>query len=250
MDVSVHSKRGQLRLRFEGVRSSILGDGMLERARATSLALLGATAAVGLAIVALALNQGWPLIAGSSIPPIPPRHQAVGEATVVAGPGVRADPSGVTVDGADGSGGSASNGDPGQGSGGLGAGSAPAGSTELVVSPSAPSEPRGGGSHEAPGDAGQPLASQPTPAVNAAPVTPPPAEPASPSAPPAGAIGQPDSPATTAGTGEESNVPSWSNGKGHAYGRSDDVDEGQDHAWDADRDRGGDDPHWDGDDHD
>lgn len=49
-------------------RMSILGNGLLERARSTSLALLGLTAAVGLTMVALVLNQGLPLLPGSPIP--------------------------------------------------------------------------------------------------------------------------------------------------------------------------------------
>ncbi len=85
MDVSVHRKRGQLWLRSPG-RPSVLGGGILERARSTTLALLGVTAAVGLAIVALALNQSWPLIAGSPIPGVAPRHEAVGKAKVAAHP--------------------------------------------------------------------------------------------------------------------------------------------------------------------
>src|SRR5690348_2431700 len=85
MDVAVLHKRGQL-LRTAG-RPSVLGQGMLERARATSFALLGMTAAVGLAMIALALSQGWPLVPGSSIPATPPRHQAVARAAVAAGVG-------------------------------------------------------------------------------------------------------------------------------------------------------------------
>ncbi len=75
----VQYKRG-----LQQLRSSALGDGLLERARAMSLALLGATAAVGLAIVALALNQGWPLVGGSGIPDVQPPRQGVGGATVAA----------------------------------------------------------------------------------------------------------------------------------------------------------------------
>lgn len=83
MDVSVLYKRGQLRP-HSAVKASVLGGGLLERARSTSLALLGMTAAVGLAMVALALNQGWPLIAGAPIPGLGNTHQAVGDATIAA----------------------------------------------------------------------------------------------------------------------------------------------------------------------
>jgi hypothetical protein len=88
MDVSVPSKDGQ-RSRRSAARASVLGDGLLERTRSTSLALLGLTAAIGLAMVALALNQGWPLIAGAPIPGIGGSHQAVGDAVVVATAGPR-----------------------------------------------------------------------------------------------------------------------------------------------------------------
>ena len=83
MDVSVLSKHGQRSLR-SALKTSVLGDGLLERTRSTSLALLGATAAIGLTMVALALNQGWPLIAGAPIPGFRSEHQAVGKAAVVA----------------------------------------------------------------------------------------------------------------------------------------------------------------------
>jgi hypothetical protein len=69
MDVAVHCNRGQWS--WAAIRPSILGDGLLERARSTSLALIGVTAAVGLGMVALAMNQSWPLVAGGPIPPAP-----------------------------------------------------------------------------------------------------------------------------------------------------------------------------------
>lgn len=92
MDVSVLSKHGQRSLR-SAARTSILGDGLLERTRSTTLALLGLTAAIGLAMVALALNQGWPLIAGAPIPGFGSEHQAVGDAAVAATAGPRSVPS-------------------------------------------------------------------------------------------------------------------------------------------------------------
>jgi hypothetical protein len=82
MDVSVLFQPRQRPLRSTA-RASVLGDGLLERIRSTSLALLGLTAAIGLAMVALALNQGWPLVASSPIPGFGSRHQAVGDAAVV-----------------------------------------------------------------------------------------------------------------------------------------------------------------------
>lgn len=70
MNVAMLYKRGHRWLRST-LGPSVLGRGLLVRARSTSLALLGLTTAVGLGMVALALNQGWPLIAGSSIPALP-----------------------------------------------------------------------------------------------------------------------------------------------------------------------------------
>jgi hypothetical protein len=82
MGVSVHYERGKSLQ--SAARKSLFGDGMLERARATSLALLGVTAALGLAMVALVFNQNWPLIPGAPIPGFGDRQQAIGDATVAA----------------------------------------------------------------------------------------------------------------------------------------------------------------------
>jgi hypothetical protein len=132
MGVSVDSKHGH-RLPGAGERPSLLGGGLLERARSTTLALLGVTAAVGLAMVALALNQSWPLIAGSAIPAAP--HLGVGKAAVVAATSPRLIPATGAVappssahsrDAASRSGGGSAN----DGSAG--------GSADFVVSPSSP----------------------------------------------------------------------------------------------------------------
>jgi len=56
-------------------RPSLLGSGLLVRARSTSLGLLGLTAAVGLSMVALGLNQSWPLVAGGPIPKLPGKRE-------------------------------------------------------------------------------------------------------------------------------------------------------------------------------
>jgi hypothetical protein len=126
-------------------RPSVLGGGLLERARSTTLALLGVTTAVGLAMVALALNQSWPHIADSPLPVAPPRHEAIGKAAVAAQAIANAPSSGlVRLGGATGSG---SRRDVGEGgSGGAQApesGFAPTASAELVVAPSAPAAPQG-----------------------------------------------------------------------------------------------------------
>ncbi len=217
MDVAVHYKRGHRWLRSPG-RPSVLGGGLLERARSTTLALLGATAAVGLAIVALAMNQEWPLVAGSSIPQIPPRHQSVGEAEALTGqaqakapqPG----PEGRRFDGGD------STGERGAPAPSPSPAASPTGSAEFVVAPSAPAKPQsaGEGVPAAPGP--PPTATQPQ-QVAVVPADSPTAEPA-PSTPPPPVDSEPASPPVVASsdTPDESSVPPWSSGRGHAYGRS------------------------------
>lgn len=240
----MHYKRGQHGLRPIG-GPSILGNGLLERVRSTSLALLGATAAVGLAIVAVALNQGWPLVAGSSVPPLPRQARAVGAATVVARAPATGSPTGVGGD-------SGSRRDPSSSTHRMPAGAVVggvAGAPTEVVSGSQPVE-RSGEAHRvaskphptAPPEAqpAQPsppattVASVPTPAPTPEPTRAPEPTPAPESAP-APASSAPI--ATAAGPpSEESSPPAWSNGGGHAYGRdeaSHDNDQG-------DRDRGGD----------
>jgi len=125
MDTTVPYKRGQRRLQTSG-RPSLLGNGLLERARSTSLALLGLTAAVGLGMVALALNQSWPLVAGGPIPGVADQRQAVGDATVAAS----APFGGVSFRAAAGRGNAKAPDRPGRG--GSGRASAPAGSPSPV----------------------------------------------------------------------------------------------------------------------
>lgn len=67
MDEVVQHMRGHLRWP-RGLRLSLAGDSFIERARSTTFALLGSMAAVGLAIVALALQQDWPLLGNNPIP--------------------------------------------------------------------------------------------------------------------------------------------------------------------------------------
>jgi hypothetical protein len=231
-------KRGQERLRSIGT-PSVFGEGLLERARAISLALLGVTAAVGLAIVALAMNQGWPLVAGSSIPFISSQHQAVGQATVAAE--MRSTQAGQVsfvdrLPSAAQSGRSVHE----QQSPNLSGSSVPADSTELVVAPSSPAEPNG--------DLPQgPPKHQPTPPVIQQPQQASQATPATPAAAPAAVpVTQPAAGATPPGptTSEapasesDSDGPSWSHGNGHGYGHDDDWDDEEDwgdsdsHDWD------------------
>jgi len=66
MDVAVESNRD--RRTRKAAKLSVMGEGLLERARSTTLALLGGVAAIGLIAVGLALNQGWPLLPESPLP--------------------------------------------------------------------------------------------------------------------------------------------------------------------------------------
>jgi hypothetical protein len=58
---------------------SLLGDGLPERLRSTSIALLGIIAAVGLGIVGFALQVGFPLVASAPLPEGPVKPDAASE---------------------------------------------------------------------------------------------------------------------------------------------------------------------------
>jgi len=209
----VQYKRG-----LQQLRSSVLGDGLLERARAMSLALLGATAAVGLAIVALALNQGWPLVDGSGIPVAPPLHQHVGDATVAARSQPPARSRTADRRGSVGR----SSGEAGSRGSGPAQSPAPVPSSELVITPASPApaperKPKPQNEHK-PSQQSPARAEPDQQATPDQPARSPAPQPeASGPAPEPPAATNP--PATASGAPEESNVPSWSNGKGHAYGR-------------------------------
>lgn len=78
MAVAVDRKRSQPRSRPQAF-PSLLGDGMPERLRSTSIALLGIVAAVGLGTVALALQLGLPSVVSGPLPQPPPQRHAVAE---------------------------------------------------------------------------------------------------------------------------------------------------------------------------
>lgn len=237
MVVLVRQNHLHRRPRF-GSRLSLLGDRLPERLRSTTFALLGTTAALGLAVIAVALQEDWPLVPGSPVPQAPPRHQAVGAAVALdSGTRVRAARSGAGNQGrkALARAGRSSARAPGQPS----PATAPSAPSELVSSPAAPASgpspaSPGGGSHsggshgpstpqgEAP-SAAQPQ-QQTTPAATSPEAEAPPAEtPSSPSPPVEAPAPEPTPPEATA---SESNVPPWSNGKGHAWGRAEDHDRG------------------------
>jgi hypothetical protein len=67
--------------------SNVAGGSLLERLRSTSFALCGAVTAIGLGLVALAANQGWPSLLDSAIPAVP--RERVHNAQIVAGPSGR-----------------------------------------------------------------------------------------------------------------------------------------------------------------
>src|ERR1700749_625750 len=60
--------------------SSLFGQGITERMRATGFALLGLTAAAGLALVAIFAQPGFPLLDPVPLPEEPAVEQSVGEA--------------------------------------------------------------------------------------------------------------------------------------------------------------------------
>jgi hypothetical protein len=195
------------RLSRFGIAHSVAGDGLLDRMRTTTFALLGITAAVGLAFVALIASQGWPAL---PLGPIlgPRTHEAVGDATAVtgdpavAGKGGRRAASG-SVPGSPGPAGvpNAAN-----------SGSAVSGSHRFPPAP--PASVHGGpssgkGTRGAPAPVEQP-APTPAPATTTTPV-PTESAPEAPSSSP---------PPVTAGMGN-------GNGKGHAYGRDGDQGEGK-----------------------
>jgi hypothetical protein len=223
MGVEVDQKRGKGRL--QSIRASLLGDGLLERARATTLGLLGATTAVGLAMLALVFNQGWPLVAGGPVPPLPPREQAVAKAKVVAANAHGQDASVARV--------APRRHDSGRAGSRQGpapqTGATQAPSDELVVAPAAKVERQGdappSGAHARPAPAKPKATPAPQAQTKATPPTQTEAAEQTPAPPPAQT---PPPPAATVSEAPESSVPSWSSGKGHAYGRSSVEDEDED----------------------
>lgn len=197
--------------------AGLVGTGILERARAMSLGLLGMTAAVGLAIVALALNQGWPLVPGGSIPQVPKPHEAVGVATVAGGTHVgrpAAPRAGSRIHS-----GRPSRPSAPVASGDAGGAEAPAPAPGTVVAPAEPTKPGGktAGHGATPPPAKEPASSKPQHASPAP--APAKTEPAPPSTPVSTPAPPPVATTSEAPPEEESSVPPWSHGHGHAYGR-------------------------------
>lgn len=201
-------------------KPSFLGDGILERARSTSLALLGLAAAVGLGTIALAINQDWPLIAGSPIPaaPEPVREDASDAKSADERSGV-----------------GPANGRPSHPAPAAAIGDED--SADQASPPSAPltggitaSLPVDGGPDRSDGKAPDPSPQQPQPNPQPLPVSRPQAEQPAPTPRPAPvpSSGAPDAPVTTASDEDE------------------DDDDGDEDDWDSPRDRGrGHDDDWD-----
>jgi len=70
MAVEVHLKLRHA-LRGPVARASLAGDGLLVRLRSTTIAMLGVVVAVGLALVAIASQMGWPSVLSGPLPQTP-----------------------------------------------------------------------------------------------------------------------------------------------------------------------------------
>jgi hypothetical protein len=203
MVTSVLSKYGK-RLSQLVAMPSVLGDGLLERARSTGFALLGLTAAVCLGLVAFISHQGWPDILGGPIPRPPAEHQAVHERTIAAGP-MTFRGSFVHLHGANATGASTRQHD----SGSTPVGSHLAGSHEVATSPALAGDRPAG--HGAPGTQ---------------PVQQPPAAPTTPAPVPATAPTVASSPSIADQAGGSHNAGGKGKGKEHAQSGSPGKDQG------------------------
>jgi hypothetical protein len=67
-------------------KCSFAGTSLVERMRSTTFALLGVTAAIGLGLVAILSQQGWPLLPAVPLPGAAVGQEEVGDATTVATP--------------------------------------------------------------------------------------------------------------------------------------------------------------------
>lgn len=191
------SKLGQALPRWLIPSSNLAGGSLLERLRSTSFALCGAVTAVGLGLLALIANQGWPGLLASAIPPIP--REGVHGAQVVAGP---SSPSG----------GSSKPGlrlrgpSPRPAAGGSGpSGSPPTSRQTFVVGPPGPNGPAAAspGGHGGVGaPAAGPVPEQPAPAVPQPAAAPAPAATPAPVSTPPAVVEQPTAEESSSGHGK------------------------------------------------
>ena len=73
------------------LRPGSRSDGILDRIRVVSFALLGLTAATALGLVAFIANQGFPAV-GSLMPSPTVHRQAIGESSIVSAPALERGP--------------------------------------------------------------------------------------------------------------------------------------------------------------
>lgn len=199
--------------------ASVAGDGLQERLRSATFALAGLATAVGLVLVGIAYNQGWPEFVDSPLPDM--RVERLGEATIVGEParpaavaGRAEARSGAEPQAATGSsrGRSSGPGAPGRHQDDTATGG--------VTPPVAPPPPAGGGEAPSP----SPGSPSPVPAAPSEPPAPAPSQPApgpssSPSVQPPTA--QPPTSAPPASPPPAASNPGKGNAKGHekSHGR-------------------------------
>jgi hypothetical protein len=152
----------------------LLGDKLLDRLRSATFAMLGAITAIGLILVALVLQQGWPSVFGGPLPGFsngPPADEAVSAATGISAGGAASAPQSGVGDAPPRSG-------SGRGSDSAGSRGARGAHDVVAATPvsSSPADP-------APVIEASPEPQAPLPAAEPPPVSTPPAT----SAPPAGA---------------------------------------------------------------
>ncbi len=195
------SRRGHWLARH-ATRPSFAGTGLLERMRSTTFALLGITAALGLGLVAIVSQQGWPLLPAAPLPGLSVEQSEIHEA-IEAPPGIGSPAAGPSVAAVAGRASTDHRTEP------RAPGSHVSGSRHLDTAP--PSAPAAA----APADSEQsvPLEPAPTPV----PVSPAPSSGPAPSSSPASsapAAAAPTAPAATAVTAAANQ------GRGNAYGKS------------------------------
>jgi hypothetical protein len=93
MQGEMPKRRGHLPSR-PSILDTLVGRGLPERMRSASVALLGVTAAISMAFVAVIAHQGWSVFPLGPIPGLPAGPQGVGEGTAL-GPGPGAGPAQV-----------------------------------------------------------------------------------------------------------------------------------------------------------
>jgi hypothetical protein len=208
------SQRGQLLSRL-ATRPSLAGNGLMERMRSTTFALLGITAAMGLGLVAFISQQGWSYLPAIPIPGPAAKHGRVHDAVAVAQP--RLSPGASTHRTGTGSGATGADRRPGAPPS---AHPHPSGSHQSVApfSPAPGGTGRTGGQPAGEGAPG-PAPAQPSPSQSPTPA------PGSTPAPTPGPTATAPSPATSSALSAPA-----SHGKGNAYGHQKTASSGSEKA--------------------